>query len=110
MLDVGWGGPDPLSGRRPAYREYRALHESIGDARSFLSAARGWPDQADHRHQARPHGRAAKVMSPPAMLTGGDEVLAAAFRRNGVLRVDTIADLFSMAEVLSKPPAARATP
>jgi acetyltransferase len=37
-------------------------------------------------------------------LTGSDEVLRAAFRRVGVLRVDTIAELFHMAEVLSKQP------
>src|SRR3974390_3903671 len=37
-------------------------------------------------------------------LTGSDEVLEAAFRRCGVLRVNNIADLFYMAEVLSKQP------
>src|SRR5207253_4206563 len=37
-------------------------------------------------------------------LTGSDEVLDAAFRRSGVLRVHSIADLFYMAEVLSKQP------
>ncbi|MGA2233684.1 MAG: bifunctional acetate--CoA ligase family protein/GNAT family N-acetyltransferase, partial [Tepidisphaeraceae bacterium] len=37
-------------------------------------------------------------------LTGSDEVLDAAFRRCGVLRVDHIADLFSMADVLAKQP------
>lgn len=34
-------------------------------------------------------------------LTGSDEVLNAAFRRSGVLRVQNIADLFYMAEVLA---------
>ena len=37
-------------------------------------------------------------------LTGSDEVLAAAFRRVGVLRVDAISDLFDVAEVLAKQP------
>ena len=37
-------------------------------------------------------------------LTGSDEVLAAAFSRVGVLRVDTIAELFYMSEVLGKQP------
>jgi acetyltransferase len=37
-------------------------------------------------------------------LTGSDEVLDAAFRRCGVLRVTNIADLFYMAEVLAKQP------
>ena len=37
-------------------------------------------------------------------LTGSDEVLDAAFRRSGVLRVHNIADLFYMAEVLGRQP------
>src|SRR5262249_42014864 len=37
-------------------------------------------------------------------LTGSDEVLGAAFRRVGVLRVESIADIFYMAEVLAKQP------
>lgn len=37
-------------------------------------------------------------------LAGSDEVLAAAFRRVGVLRVDRIADLFYVAEVLAMQP------
>src|SRR5215207_7915568 len=40
-------------------------------------------------------------------LTGSDEVLDAAFRRVGVLRVDTIGELFNMAEVLAKQPRPR---
>ena len=40
-------------------------------------------------------------------LTGSDEVLEAAFRRSGVLRVNNIADLFYMAEVLAKQPRPR---
>src|SRR4029077_3867188 len=41
-------------------------------------------------------------------LTGSDEVLDAAFQRVGVLRVNTIAELFDMAEVLAKQPRPRA--
>src|SRR3974390_3844779 len=37
-------------------------------------------------------------------LTGSDEVLEAAFRRCGVLRVNSIADIFYMSEVLGKQP------
>ena len=37
-------------------------------------------------------------------MTGSDDVLDAAFRRVGVLRVDRISDLFYMAEVLAKQP------
>lgn len=35
-------------------------------------------------------------------LMGDDDVLNAAFKRSGVLRVNTISQLFDMAEVLSK--------
>ncbi|MDR3619361.1 MAG: GNAT family N-acetyltransferase [Paludisphaera borealis] len=51
--------------------------------------------------------------APPAAashtgtLTGSDEVLDAAFRRVGVLRVDSIAEVFDMADVLSKQPRPR---
>ena len=37
-------------------------------------------------------------------LTGSDEVLDAAFRRTGVLRVSSIADVFYMSEVLARQP------
>ncbi len=47
---------------------------------------------------------AAAAASHTGSLTGSDEVLSAAFRRTGVLRVDSIADLFYMAEVLAKQP------
>ena len=84
--------------------------ESIGDARSFLSAAREVAlDQADHRHQGRaaPRPRRKAAASHTGSLTGSDEVLDAAFRRSGVLRVDSIAELFYMAELLAKQPRPR---
>jgi acetyltransferase len=37
-------------------------------------------------------------------MTGSDDVFGAALRRYGVLRVQSIADLFYMSEVLSKQP------
>src|SRR4029078_12149994 len=37
-------------------------------------------------------------------MTGSDEVLETAFRRSGVLRVNSIAEVFFMAEVLDKQP------
>ena len=106
MLDVGWGDLITYLGDDPATQSILIYMESIGDARSFLSAA---------RHVAREKpiivikaGRteqAAKAAaSHTGTLTGSDEVLSAAFRRSGVLRVDTISDLFYMAEVLAKQP------
>jgi acetyltransferase len=52
----------------------------------------------------RTEAAAQAAASHTGALTGSDEVLEAAFRRCGVLRVQTIADLFYMAEVLAKQP------
>jgi acetyltransferase len=51
----------------------------------------------------RTEAAAQAAASHTGALTGSDEVLEAAFRRCGVLRVQTIADLFYMAEVLGRP-------
>ena len=52
----------------------------------------------------RTEGAAKAAASHTGSLTGSDEVLEVAFRRSGVLRVNTIAELFYMAEVLGKQP------
>jgi acetyltransferase len=80
--------------------------ESVGDARSFLSAAREValtkPIIVIKAGRSEAASRAAA--SHTGALTGSDEVLDAAFRRSGVLRVHNIADLFYMAEVLGRQP------
>ena len=52
----------------------------------------------------RTEDAAKAAASHTGSLTGSDAVLDAAFRRCGVLRVNTIEELFSMAEVLDKQP------
>jgi acetyltransferase len=106
MLDVGWG--DLIDYLADDYHTQSILiyMESIGDPRSFLSAAR---EVALRKPiiviKAGSTEAAAKaVASHTGSLTGNDAVLDAAFRRVGVLRVRTIEDLFDMAEVLSKQP------
>ena len=83
--------------------------ESIGDARSFLSAARevALTKPIIVIKAGRTEAAAKAAASHTGCLTGSDEVLDAAFRRCGVLRVDDIADLFNMAEVLAKQPRPR---
>ena len=80
--------------------------ESIGDARAFLSAARevALTKPIIVIKAGRTAAAAKAAASHTGSLTGSDEVLDAAFRRCGVLRVNTIADLFYMAEVLAKQP------
>jgi len=109
MLDVGWGDLIYYLGDDPNTRSIVLYMESIGDARSFLSAARevALTKPIIVIKPGRTEEAAKAAASHTGSLTGGDEVLAAAFRRSGVLRVDSIADLFNMAEVLSKQPRPR---
>jgi acetyltransferase len=106
MVDVGWGDLIYYLGDDPRTRSILIYMESIGDARSFLSAAREValrkPIIVITAGRTAAGGKAAA--SHTGALTGSDEVLDAAFRRCGVLRVNNIADLFYMAEVLAKQP------
>lgn len=109
MLDVGWGDLIYHFGDDPDTQSILIYMESVGDARSFLSAAR---EVALRKpviviKAGRSEAAARAAASHTGALTGSDEVLDAAFRRSGVLRVLAIADLFYMAEVLSKQPRPR---
>ena len=109
MLDVGWGDLIYYFGDDPHTKSILLYMESVGDARSFLSAAReialSKPIIVIKAGRSEAASRAAA--SHTGALTGSDDVLDAAFRRCGVLRVQNIADLFYMAEVLSKQPRPR---
>ena len=106
MLDVGWGDLIDYLGRDPNTHSIVIYMESVGDARAFISAAR---EVALRKpiiiiKAGRTEAAAQAAASHTGSLTGSDEVLDAAFQRSGVLRVDRIADVFYMAEVLAKQP------
>jgi acetyltransferase len=109
MLDIGWGALIDYFGDDPGTQSILIYMESIGDARAFLSAAREVtltkPIIVLKAGRSEAASRAAA--SHTGALTGSDDVLEAAFRRAGVLRVNSISDLFYMAEVLSKQPRPR---
>lgn len=109
MLDVGWAELIDYLGDDPHTRSIMLYMESIGDARSFLSAARevAFSKPIIAVKVGRTEAAAQAAASHTGALTGRDDVLDAAFRRAGVLRVDTIEDLFDMAEVLGKQPRPR---
>jgi acetyltransferase len=109
MVDVGWGDLIDYLGNDARTRSIVIYMESIGDARSFMSAARevALSKPIIVIKAGRTSAAARAAASHTGALTGSDEVLDAAFRRCGVLRVDTIAELFYMAEVLSKQPRTR---
>ncbi len=109
MLDVGWGDLIDYLGDDPRTRAIVLYMESIGDARRFLSAAREValtkPIIVIKAGRSAAASRAAA--SHTGALTGSDEVLDAAFRRSGVLRVTEIGDVFRLADVLGRQPRPR---
>jgi len=109
MLDVGWGDLIYQLGDDPYTKSIVIYMESIGDARAFLSAARevALTKPIIVIKVGRTEAAAEAAASHTGSLTGSDEVIDAAFRRVGVLRVDTIGELFDMAEVLGKQPRPR---
>lgn len=109
MADVGWGD---LIDHLGSDRDTNAIvmyMETVGDARSFLSAARevALTKPIIVMKPGRTEEAARAAASHTGSLAGSDEVLDAAFRRAGVLRAERISDLFYLAEVLGKQPRPR---
>ncbi len=106
MLDINWGDLIYYLGDDPRTESIVIYMETIGDARGFISAARevALTKPIIVLKPGRTAGAAKAAASHTGSLTGSDEVLEIAFRRSGVLRVNSIADLFHMAEVLAKQP------
>jgi acetyltransferase len=106
MVDVNWGDLINYFGSDPLTSSILIYMESIGDPRAFLSAARevSLSKPIILIKAGRSAESAKAAASHTGSLAGSDEALSAALRRVGVLRVDTIADLFSMTEVLAKQP------
>lgn len=109
MLDIDWGDLIYYLGDDPNTKSIVIYMESIGNARSFLSAAREValtkPIIVIKAGQTEAAAQAAA--SHTGSLAGSDGVLSAAFRRSGVSRVYSIESLFHMAEVLEKQPRAK---
>jgi acetyltransferase len=106
MLDVNWGALIDHLGQDPKTRSIVIYMESIGDARSFLSAAR---EVALRKpiiviKAGRSEEAAKAAASHTGSLAGSDDVLDTAFRRCGVLRVNSISEVFDMVEVLARQP------
>ncbi len=106
MLDVGWGDMIDYLGRDPNTHTIVIYMETVGDARQFLSAARevSWNKPIIVIKAGRTEAAAKAAASHTGSLAGSDEVLDAAFRRVGVLRVNSISEVFELAEVLGKQP------
>ncbi|AHJ29136.1 Acetyl-CoA synthetase (ADP-forming) alpha and beta chains, putative [Nodularia spumigena CCY9414] len=106
MLDVGWGDLINYLGDDPHTKSIVIYMEAIGDGRAFMSAARqvALTKPIIVIKAGRTEAAAKAAASHTGALAGSDQVLDAAFRRCGVLRVNSISDLFDMAELLAKQP------
>jgi acetyltransferase len=104
MLDVGWGDLIDYLARDPHTRSILIYMESIGDPKSFMSAARAAASRTPII--VLKGGRTAPAMHAAASHTGAmacrDDIIDAAFLRCGVLRVRSTAGLFNMADLLTR--------
>ncbi len=104
-MDIDFGDLIDYLGHLSETRAILLYIESVMAPRKFLSAAR-----AVARHKpvvliksGRNAAGARAASSHTGAITGGDEVFDAAVRRAGVLRVDTIDELFESVETLAHP-------
>jgi acetyltransferase len=106
MMDVGWGDLIDYLGSDPQTTSIVMYMETVGDARAFLSASRevALTKPIIILKAGRTQAASKAAASHTGTLTGSHEVFEAACRRSGVLPVNHIDDLFSMAEVLAKQP------
>jgi len=102
MLDLDFGDLIDFLGTDPNTRSIIVYVEGIGNAKKFMSAARGFArTKPIIVLKAGKYNTGAKaVQSHTGALAGDFEVYDAAFKRVGVLRVDEIGDLFNCASVL----------
>ncbi|MHB8624704.1 MAG: bifunctional acetate--CoA ligase family protein/GNAT family N-acetyltransferase [Aggregatilineales bacterium] len=109
MLDINWSDLIYYLGDDDHTQSIVIYMETIGNAKAFLSAARevALAKPIIIIKAGRSEAAAKAAASHTGSLTGSDEVLDAAFRRSGILRVNSISDLFAMTEVLAKQPRPR---
>lgn len=106
MVDIGWGELINYLGSDPHTTSILLYLETVGDARAFLSAARAVARRKPiiilKAGQTQEAVQAAT--SHTGALAVSYEVFTAACRRCGLLVVESIEELFLMAEVFAKQP------
>ena len=102
MVDVGFADLIDFLGEDRYTRSILIYMENVGDARRFMSAARGFARSKPIivLKPGRTAESARAALTHTGSWTGDDEVYDAAFKRAGALRVEEVADLFHAAEVL----------
>lgn len=106
MMDVNWGDLISYLGDDENTHSIVIYMESIGDAPSFLEAA----SKVTHKKPifvikpGRTEGAAKAAASHTGSMTGSDDVLEAAFKRVGVVRLTEISEVFHMFNALARQP------
>ncbi|MBF0204497.1 MAG: CoA-binding protein [Desulfamplus sp.] len=109
MLDVDFGDMIDYIGNDPSAKSILLYIESLTNFRKFMSAARSVSRVKPIivlKSGRSPAGAKAAASHTGAM-AGEDSVYDAAFKRAGIVRVDTIEELFDCAELMSKQPRPR---
>ena len=106
MMDVSFHDLIDYFGSDPHTSSIVIYMESLIDARSFMSAARAFARNKPIivLKAGKSTEGAQAAMSHTGSLAGNDFVFDAAFRRAGVIRVDTIEELFNIAKSLAMQP------
>jgi acetyltransferase len=106
MADINWGDLINYLGSDPETNSILIYMETIGDTRAFLSAAReiALEKPIIVIKPGRSPEAAKAAASHTGSMTGSDEIFEAAMERVGVLRVNTIGELFDIASVLDRQP------
>lgn len=106
MLDIDFGDMIDYLGNEPAAKSILLYIESLTNVRKFMSAARSVSRIKPIivlKSGITPAGAKAAASHTGAM-AGEDAVYDAAFKRAGIVRVDTIEELFDCAELTAKQP------
>ncbi len=109
MLDVDFGDMIDYLGNDPSAKSILLYIESLTNIRKFMSAARSVSRVKPIivlKSGRSPAGAKAAASHTGAM-AGEDAVYDAAFKRAGIVRVDTIEELFDCAELMAKQPRPR---
>ncbi|HSK48112.1 MAG TPA: acetate--CoA ligase family protein, partial [Coriobacteriia bacterium] len=102
MVNVDFADLVDFLGEDEHTRSILIYMENIGNARRFMSAARGFARNKPIivLKPGRYAESARAALSHTGAMAGGDEIYEAAFRREGVVRVHEVAELFHAAAVL----------
>jgi acetyltransferase len=106
MIDVDFGDMIDYLGNDPQAKSILLYIENLSNFRKFMSAARAVSRVKPIvvLKSGRSAAGAKAAASHTGAMAGEDAVYDAAFQRAGVVRVDTIQDLFDCAELMAKQP------